>query len=530
MPFLRGLRSRSASDPHAAAPARPPAAPSPAVPIPPMLAAAIAANTAPAAPPGGFRPGDLALPVPAANHFYRTLSAPLLSTTASAPPEYAPRRPTVTPVAGPVQPREEEGCEQLPPYSSTLLRAAVLSRKMELLSPLETAPVRSWQTVIAVLNNTQLNIYKAPATLHPVGSGAQAAAAPVSRVVAALPWRSASVSDASSSAASAATPAADTIDPFSWHPSASSSNASSASSLASLSPACSPSSTGFPSPCPSPAMLLGLPESMLAPSRLIRSYTLQYAQIGLATDYKKKSNVIRVRAEGQQFLFLCADARECIEWTASMHAACDLALPLDERTIPRYRTIPSRRRRRVLPSARHTSYRSAARRAAEEAAEAADAVRAVREVQAADAVHEEEDEEDELYYRRRTPATTAIHEHENSDEEDYVATSPSSAAPVVPSLSVSPSSFAPSSMSSSPGAGRMASAFANFTIFEDEGGVDESDDDAKWAPSEPTLSTYSKLRYAVRCMYTLPANSSWGDKLLMAKGDQFIVRERILVR
>ncbi|KAK9493480.1 hypothetical protein V1508DRAFT_415628 [Lipomyces doorenjongii] len=517
MPFLRGFRSRSHSDPALS-----------------LSSSRSARSPLPSQPEYvGVTP------------FYRTQSKPIAN---RGPPEYvAPD--SLPPSRFPIVPREEEGCELLPPYSSTLMRAAVLSRKPELISPLEPAPSRSWQTVIVVLNNTQLNIYRAPATLHPVSLlPIPQVSAAASRVAAVLPWRSASFSAPASEYQlfAASLPNSincDTIDPFTLSPTSSANSASSSS--ASLSP--TPTSLMSSACSPSPASILGMDESVVCPANLIRSYTLQYAQIGLATDYKKKQNVIRVRAEGEQFLMLCNDARECIEWTSAMQVACDLALPLDERTIPRYRSIPSRRRRRILPSARHPSSRSVMRRRAELASESApiesepassptpeqatsEGVDAADEVEVqthepdAHAHDEDEDDEDELYYRHNPAAG------ESRPRRDTTAMGPANAEDSgddqVRELPSHSSAFSGNSLLST--RPRRGSVPWSFTTYDDDDNLNE-DADSKWAPPVPNSSANSKLRYAIRCLYTLPADGSWGDKLLMAKGDQFVIRERILV-
>jgi len=49
-------------------------------------------------------------------------------------------------------------------------------------------------------------------------------------------------------------------------------------------------------------------------NQLIKQYTLQNAESGLAADYVKKKNVVRVRAEGEQFLVQTENAREVVDW------------------------------------------------------------------------------------------------------------------------------------------------------------------------------------------------------------------------
>ncbi|KAG8818155.1 hypothetical protein FRC19_010833 [Serendipita sp. 401] len=79
---------------------------------------------------------------------------------------------------------------------------------------------------------------------------------------------------------------------------------------------------------------------------LLRQYTLQNAESGLATDYVKRRNVIRVRLEGEQFLMQLAGVEEVVSWIEGFQAASNVALDLDERPMPRGPIYPRRRRRR----------------------------------------------------------------------------------------------------------------------------------------------------------------------------------------
>ena len=51
-----------------------------------------------------------------------------------------------------------------------------------------------------------------------------------------------------------------------------------------------------------------------SPSTLIKGYTLQNAESGLATDYLKRKNVIRMRSEGEQFLLQAPDMEGVVRW------------------------------------------------------------------------------------------------------------------------------------------------------------------------------------------------------------------------
>ncbi|KAF3901580.1 hypothetical protein ABW21_db0203119 [Orbilia brochopaga] len=82
------------------------------------------------------------------------------------------------------------------------------------------------------------------------------------------------------------------------------------------------------------------------PGQLIKSFTLQHAEVGAASDYKKRSYVIRIRAETQQFLLACKTVDVFFSWLEGLSSGINMALPLEERDLPKYQTIPRRRRRR----------------------------------------------------------------------------------------------------------------------------------------------------------------------------------------
>ena len=66
----------------------------------------------------------------------------------------------------------------------------------------------------------------------------------------------------------------------------------------------------------SPTDSLGGKELLPEPNRkdLIREYSMQNAESGLASDYFKRKNVLRVRLQGEQFLLQAADVPGVIEW------------------------------------------------------------------------------------------------------------------------------------------------------------------------------------------------------------------------
>ena len=122
-----------------------------------------------------------------------------------------------------------------------------------------------------------------------------------------------------------------------------------------------------------------------SPGRLIRSFTLQHSEIGVASDFKKtpltpkspfahlvpssarhklyetdpqlfepvREHVIRLRLETEQFLLCASSQEEMLDWVEMLCAAIDISQPLEDRSEPRYRSLPRRsRRQRVLDGSR----------------------------------------------------------------------------------------------------------------------------------------------------------------------------------
>lgn len=55
-------------------------------------------------------------------------------------------------------------------------------------------------------------------------------------------------------------------------------------------------------------------KALFQTNHLVRTYTLQNAESGLAADYLKRKNVVRIRSEGEQFLLQTEGAREVVDW------------------------------------------------------------------------------------------------------------------------------------------------------------------------------------------------------------------------
>lgn len=121
------------------------------------------------------------------------------------------------------------------------------------------------------------------------------------------------------------------------------------------------------------------------PGRLIKTFTLQHAEVGLAADFKRfgpipkspfahlvpvsarqklfetdpqlfepiREHAVRLRVETEQIL-LCTQTQEgMLDWLESLTASVDICPPLEDRSEPRYRSLPRRsRRQRMLDGTR----------------------------------------------------------------------------------------------------------------------------------------------------------------------------------
>lgn len=79
------------------------------------------------------------------------------------------------------------------------------------------------------------------------------------------------------------------------------------------------------------------------PAQYWRSYTLQGGDTGLATDYRPRGDVFRARVEGEQLLLAAPGVEAAAAWVESLLAATVISDPLENRKMPRYPKMPSRR-------------------------------------------------------------------------------------------------------------------------------------------------------------------------------------------
>ncbi|CCF58654.1 hypothetical protein KAFR_0F00570 [Kazachstania africana CBS 2517] len=87
-------------------------------------------------------------------------------------------------------------------------------------------------------------------------------------------------------------------------------------------------------------------EKYLTNDNLFKSYSLQFAKFGIPIDYKKKSFVIRMRCEVEQFLINFFNVDDMLLWTVLLNMGINVSLDLQIREFPNYRIVPRRRRRR----------------------------------------------------------------------------------------------------------------------------------------------------------------------------------------
>lgn len=76
------------------------------------------------------------------------------------------------------------------------------------------------------------------------------------------------------------------------------------------------------------------------------TYTLAGSECGYAADYTKRANVVRIRVQGEQFIVQARDSYHVVELIEALQASANICADLDARTLPKFLTLPRRRRRR----------------------------------------------------------------------------------------------------------------------------------------------------------------------------------------
>lgn len=212
---------------------------------------------------------------------------------------------------------------------------------------------------------------------------------------------------------------------------------------------------------------------------LLKTYSLQHAEVGIAADYVKKRYVIRLRVEADQFLLSCTEIETHVAWLEALNAAIGVAPPLDDRPLPEENTLPRNPRRRRRR--RHAQVVGAA-----EAGQPAE----------------------ELETRRETEI--AHHGYTTSLSTLASATSATSASTRLSSTTHS----------------RPTTAYPpHLTACRHRVDVDgdgDCDREGKWAPTHNWSATYD-LVYAKRCMQTLLLGSPRKSRFVIMKGVRWVV-------
>ncbi|KTB23375.1 PH domain-containing protein [Nakaseomyces glabratus] len=195
--------------------------------------------------------------------------------------------------------------EKPPAYHPTVYNVAIVSVKLEWLSPFEPSPNRSWRTFIMEINSTQINFYALEPEFHRLVKN----------------YYNLKYDDGAKSLAKG---------------------------ILSLGNSKKKNDNKIVDTEPHWKRLNAKLErnysKYLSDARLYRSFTLQYARMGIPTDYRKSAHALRLRCEAEQFLVAFDNVDDLINWSMYINMGISVALDLDCRQLPNYRVVPRRRR------------------------------------------------------------------------------------------------------------------------------------------------------------------------------------------
>ncbi|BGP40009.1 hypothetical protein JCM10450v2_003989 [Rhodotorula kratochvilovae] len=230
-----------------------------------------------------------------------------------APPAYSSMyRQSGTGATQVILPREEEGKEGLPGYSCAIHIEGYMPRKLEFTAPGVQARDRAWKRQYFVLHGTSIKIYRFDLRSHPIPGEDD--------------WSVVAAADIAGS---------DGPPPLHFHEGEYGADQPPAGHRFSIEHAKAKAKDRIIASA-----------TASAENALVRHYSLQNAESGLAADYIKRKHVVRVRAEGEQFLLQAKDDRGVIDLIEALQAATNVSLDLDARPLPKFITLPRRRRRR----------------------------------------------------------------------------------------------------------------------------------------------------------------------------------------
>ena len=262
-------------------------------------------------------------------------------------------------------PRDEEGMEKLPKYSNDIFLTAVLPRKLEFSSPGVQARDRKWRRMLCVLEGTAFRVFEPPSSTVSIGAvgrwwekklgvGDLTSDAPLPKnMTSTTPGsqkidrdsdgdaKGRSIVGPTPSVASSERGAISSAKKSKLHPHGllhRSGNASDTSSrqsgetsredgpsVSAPRPSVSsitintigrPSISSYKRAASPMSLKPAQPDHAAHPPncQALRVYTLQHAESGLASDYLKRKNVIRVRVEGEQFLLQAPSVQAVVDW------------------------------------------------------------------------------------------------------------------------------------------------------------------------------------------------------------------------
>lgn len=262
--------------------------------------------------------------------------------------------------------------------------------------------------------------------------------------------------------------------------------------------------------------------------KLIKSYTLQYAEVGPAVDYTKRSYVLRLRPEAEQFLLQARSQEDHISWINSLQMGIDLALPLEERDLPTNYVIP-RRRWRPQSEEAHSP-----RVAATANATSPPAGTGERQEQSESQALAEHKLLSRIAKRLRSNSVSASARVSSAETSGSGISQPPANPQSVPGCSQNNSSSSNSGEDDELERAEFSDYSLPDSLDDNEDDYNDDDNDAhddddymikKWEPAHPEQTNTMLLKDAYRCLRPLPSTAPWLDKPVYRKGRKCIVKQ-----
>ncbi|KIW02286.1 uncharacterized protein PV09_06436 [Verruconis gallopava] len=284
------------------------------------------------------------------------------------------------------------------------------------------------------------------------------------------------------------------------------------------------------------------------PGRLLRTYSLQHAEVGIAVDWVKgdlvpkatfarmlprhaqhrlyetdpdlfepvREFVFRLRVEEQQLLFCASTHVAMLDWVEQLCIAIDIAPPLDDRHEPRYRSLPRRtRRQRQIESAAQAGPDGPSRDELERRfiAEQESIFRRMYPNLAASRSDEHVRVDDDAPMTRTTTAVTASDRAET--ERDAGGPEPDN------------NEFDREDALGEPADGASSGQADSRARSDGDDGEDETGGyDPKTAPPRPPMSQGALCRFRRRCAPILLASSPRASHILFVNGGRYQIDAR----